>query len=451
MGLTKLKPFQEEGVQGIWSFYGRCLLADDMGLGKTIQALTWIDRIPSRRPVVIVCPSSVKYNWQAEASLHLNMRTEVLDGRRPARRLPGEIVIINYQILQNWLPLLLKAEPRVVVLDEIHFIKNLRSQRTLAALRLCENADSVLGLSGTPLTNRPVELWPVLRAIKPSLFPSFEKFAWEYCKPHFHPRYGWRFDGATKTKKLRRILKKYVMIRRRKKDVLTQLPNKTRRYISFKMAPKQEREYRYAEEDFLAWLEERHANKVKKASKAKELAQIGYLLRLAVRIKLPWTLKWLDDFFEGHPGEQLVAFSMHRFVIDAVKEHFGNRCVVVDGRVTGRKREESIRLFRSNPKKVLFMGQWQAAGIGINLVNAAYGVGLDLPWTPADLMQGEDRIHRMGQKYNTLFTYLILMGTIEEKLMAIQRTKRKVLNAVLDGDRNSADLDIFKELLKSIK
>lgn len=117
--MTKLIPYQQEGVEGIYQFRGRCLLGDEMGLGKTIQALYWIRKIRFHRPVVIVCPSSMKYTWQREASLHFNMRTEVLEGRTPAKRLPGEIVIINYEILGNWLPLLLKAAPRCVVLDEI--------------------------------------------------------------------------------------------------------------------------------------------------------------------------------------------------------------------------------------------------------------------------------------------------------------------------------------------
>lgn len=445
--MTTLRPFQREGVRAIYGFRGRVLLADEQGLGKTIQALEWVRRIPQRRPVVIVCPASVRYTWQAEAALHFNMRTEVLEGFwTGGRGLPGEIVILNYDILKSWLPVLIRERPQCVILDEIHYCKNISAGRTKAAIKLVKRASSVVGLSGTPLTNRPIELWPVLKIIRPDIFPSREIFAWRYCAPR-HTFWGWKYDGATRLPELNRILRSECMIRRLKKDVLPELPDKTRRIVSFKL--KSYTEYNRAEQDIVAWLKEFSPARANKARKSKALVKVGYLLRLAAKLKLPQTLQWIEEFFENHPGQKLFALTMHTFVIDYLKERF-KHCVVIDGRVTGRRRDEAVRTFQSNRRVNLCLGNWKAAGIGITLHASCNGVGLDFPWTPGDLLQGEDRLHRIGQKKNVWIHYLVALQTIEEKLMKLLRRKSKVLDSILNGKASADDFDIFDELLNTL-
>lgn len=443
-------PFQLESVKQIYAFGGRALLAHEMGLGKTIQALYWITKIPKRRPVIIVAPASMKYTWQSEAALHFGIRTEVLEGRAngtiPHR--PGDIIILNYDILRSWLPTLLAWQPRCVILDEIHFIKNLRALRTKAALRLVQRVPSVVGLSGTPLTNRPIELWSVLKAIRPDLFPSREKFAWRYCKPRYTP-WGWLYDGATRLPELRRILRETCMIRRLKKDVLPELPPKSRHVVSFRL--KSYKEYNKAQHDFINWLKAFSPVRARRAARSKALTKVGYLLRLVARLKLEWTQRWIEEFFIANPGQKLVALTMHTFVIDALKAHFGASAVVIDGRVTGRRRQETVHLFQSNRKINLLLGNWIAAGVGITLTAAHNAVALDLPWTPGDLIQGEDRIHRIGQKDSVTVHYLTVLDTIEERQTRILQRKSKILDAVLDGNGRARDLNMFDELLKEMR
>lgn len=450
--MTELRPFQKEGVRGIYSFRGRCLLADEMGLGKTIQALDWVRRIPGKRPVVIVTPASVKYTWQFEAKDHLGMRVEVIEGRRKKRQmtLPGDIVVINYQILKSWLPALLKADPQVVVFDEVHYCKTLTSERTQASLKLVENATSVIGLSGTPMINRPIELWPILQLIRPDLFPSHEKFAWRYCKPNWTP-WGWRYDGAAHTGELNRILTEQVMIRRLKKDVLPELPPKTRRAVAFHLNSAKMKEYNKASKDFLVWLRGRSPARAMRAKKSKGLTRIGYLFRLAAELKLNWTAQWIEEFFENHPGQKLVTFSMHTSVLDHLKAHFGKRAVIVDGRVSGRLKFETVRQFQNNRRVDLLLGNWIAAGAGVTLTAASNVAALDFPWTPGDLMQGEDRIHRIGQKMPCVIHYLAALGTIEEHQVKLLKKKSKILDAVLNGRASSEDFDIMRELLAELK
>jgi len=447
--MTKLRSFQLEGVRQIYQFGGRALLADEMGLGKTIQALYWIIKIPKRRPVVIVTPASVKYVWQAEAALHFGLRTSVLEGQcNGHHHLPSDIIILNYDILKSWLPLLLKSHPQCVVLDEVHYIKNPAAKRTRASLKLTEKATSVLGLSGTPLTNRPIELWPVLQAIRPDLFPSKHEYAWRYCKPRFTP-WGWIFDGATHMGELNRILRRECLIRRLKKDVLKELPPKIRQAVPFRLDSY--REYEEAEEDFLGWLRSISPARANKAAKSQALVKVGYLLRLVARLKLDQTIRWIEEFYESHPGEKLVALTMHTLVIDRLKEKFGRRAVVIDGRVVGRMRQETVKQFQSSRKIDLFLGNWRAAGVGITLHAASNGVALDLPWTPGDLLQGEDRLHRIGQRKNVIIHYLMTLGTIEEKQIKILRKKTTILDAVLDGRSDASHLNIFDELLAEMK
>lgn len=449
--MTKLRPFQLEGVQAIHSFRGRCLLADEQGLGKTVQSLYWAHKLPKRRPVVIVCPASVKYTWQSEAHLHFNLRAEVIEGKyRKGKRLPkAEILIINYDILSSWVKPLRKLGPQIVILDEAHFIKNLHAQRTRASIKLAKKAFSVLALSGTPFTNRPIELWPVLKAVNPAIFPSREKFAWKYCKPRWTP-WGWKYDGACNTKKLNRTLRRTCMIRRLKKDVLSEIPDMQHKMITLRLTGKALVEYNKAEDDFIAWLSSKSPARAEKAKRAPNLTKVGYLLRAIAEMKMAQGIQWIKDFFEANPGEKLVVFTMHTEVIEQLKHAFP-QALIVNGSVTGKKRHETVRLFQNGKHHNLLLGNWKAAGVGLTLTAAAYAAAFDFPWTPGDMAQGRDRIHRIGQTRQTFFYYLVAQGTVEEKLIGKLRKKANVLNAVLNGGDLEDDFDIFAELLSIIK
>lgn len=446
---TELKPFQLEGAKQIYRFRGRALLADEMGLGKTLQSLYWIKKIPTFRPAVIVCPASMKYTWQSEAMLHFKMHLEVLEGKCNGRFLlpPKGIYVLNYDILPYWLPVLRRTRPQCLILDEVHYVKSPTAQRTKAALKLSKCMRSVVGLSGTPLTNRPIELWTVLQAIRPDIFPSRTKYAWKFCKPRYTP-WGWRFDGATKLKLLNRILRRECMIRRLKKEVIHELPRKERKMVAFRL--KSYEEYNHAQDHFLHWLRRQSPARAKRAARSQALTKIGYLIRLACELKLPWTVKWIEDFLESHPEQKLVGFTMHTFVIDHLKQRFPE-ALIIDGRVTGRKRTEIVHQFRSHPRKRLLFGNWIAAGVGITLTAAWNVAAFDLPWTPGELLQGEDRCHRIGQKHNVIINYLTALGTIEEKQMTLLRRKAGVLDAVLDGKAKVTDFNLFDELIDELR
>jgi len=448
--MTELLPYQKDGVRAIYNLKGRALLADEQGLGKTIQSLDWIRRLKSARPVLIVCPSSVKYTWQDEAVNHFGIRASVIEGNRPKRcmTLPSKIVIINYDILKSWLPALLRNQCAILILDEIQYIKNHETIRSRACHQLAVNARSVVGLSGTPFTNECIELWSVLQAIRPDVFPERSAFAWRYTKPMRY-RGKWHFKGSKHEGELNRILKETVMIRRLKKDVAKDLPDKRRKIIRFKLPNFSE--YQKAEDDFRGWLHDISPAKAKRARRAEAMLKVGYLLRLAAKLKRKWVKQWIQDFLDNNPGQKLCCFSMHTDTIEYFEAAFRQRCVVINGSVTGIKRHEAVRKFQNNRKIDLMFGNWKAAGVGLTLTASSNIAALDIPFTPGDMKQAEDRIHRIGQKFKCMIYYLLAMNTREEVQVATLKRKDKILGAIIDGTKKTKSLDMFDEIIKSMK
>lgn len=448
--MTTLYPYQEEGVDLLEMFDGRALLADEMGLGKTLQALTYLRRNHKTvLPAVVVCPASLKLNWARESMQHINCRAHVLTGRSPPEsRMElsrARLLIVNYEVLPYWLDWLIDLDPQLVMVDECQYIKNRSAQRTRAVKLLCRNRPHVIMMSGTPLTSRPAELYPSLNILMPETFDSFTAFAWEYCRPRKTP-WGWQYKGATNLDQLHEILRESCMIRRKKKDVLTQLPDKTRTVIPIDLPRKSLHEYQYAEENFLRWLAKNHGKaKAKRASKSQQLVRMGYLKRLAASLKYNSIVEWIDNFFRASDGK-LVMFGVHQDIIKPLVRHYHSLCVHVDGNVPNHKRQIAVDMFQQDKRKRLFIGNLQAAGVGLTLT-ASHNVGFcELGWTPGEHTQGEDRVHRIGQANAANCYYLVARHTIEEDLCALIQEKQLILDATLDGVEGAEDLDIFDQL-----
>lgn len=420
-----------------------------MGLGKSLQALfyCWKKR---RFPVLVICPASLKYNWEREAATHLSLMSEVLSGRRVSRLKPlttHPVVIVNYEILEAWLPYIQRLDIQCVLVDEAHYIKNRESQRYQLVRELCRDIRHVIGISGTPLTNRPVELWPILSILLPEIYTGFLEFAFFYSKPVRRP-WGWQYTGARNLDQLHADLVRQCMIRRLKKDVLHELPDKVRRVVPLELPNR--KEYVKAKENFLEWLQQEHGSiRARSAKKAEALVKLGYLLRLCARLKVDLVLDWIDNYLEG-TEEKLVLFTMHRRMVELLHERYKKLSVVLDGSTKPKDRQVAVDRFQHDRRVRLFIGNIRAAGVGITLTKAPTCVFTDLPWTPGDLTQGEDRIHRIGQMKTATIYYLVAVNTVEEKLCKLLRDKQEVLANILDGKDNGDDLDIFAELIKNL-
>lgn len=447
---TKPYPFQLVGAKKIRKFKGRALLADEMGLGKTLQALFWSFKTKKARPIIVVCPSSLKINWQREAEKHVGMMSEILEGQKTPKRKPIQhhpIFIINYDILSYWVDWLRSLDPQVIIFDEVHYIKNRSSKRYKASQELAKDVKHVIAISGTPLTNRPAELWTTLNIVRPDLYKSFWAFAQKYCKPTRRP-WGWEYKGATNLPTLHKELTDNLMIRRLKTDVLRDLPDKKRIIVPVQL--KKFKEYREATTRFIEWLSKKDISKAKSAARAEALVKLGYLKRLAAELKLEFTMEWIDNFLEDSDGK-LVVFAKHQKIIKPLYQKYRKMAVLVDGSVKGEKRQDAVDQFQMNKKVRLFFGNLQAAGVGLTLTKASVFLFAELDWVPADHLQAEDRIHRIGQLEHVFIYYLIALRTIEEDLADIIVNKQSISNAVLDGGRNHTYEDVKRQMLEKIK
>jgi len=509
-GLQKeLYPFQKLGVSYIDDRKGRALIGDEMGLGKTVQALAWLQLNPLIRPAVIVVPATVKLNWAIELGKWMRPGQSdvfVINGLpdpneedyqykfhqvdQADRDGHGEIIIINYDILANktkstfrprkpgdktqsavrqwddekeiyvevfeeiveipntgWIDILKNLNPLAVVGDEIQYIKSNSAYRTKAFKRLCKGVRHVIGLSGTPIINRPIEFFNPLHVIEPTLFPAFFPYAKRYCGAT-HNGWGWDFTGATNTDELHELVTKYVMLRRLKKEVLKELPDKVRAVVP--IAIDNRAEYRSAENDIIGWIRKNEgAAKANKASNAEVLVSIEKLKQIAVAGKMKAAIRWINDFLES--DEKLVVFAVHKFVIDELMKEFKGKAVRLDGSTPLKKRQEAIERFQTDDDIRLFVGNVKAAGVGITLTAASNTCFVELGWTPGEHDQAEDRVHRIGQEADSVTAYYLLADrTIENDISGLLDEKRTVLAAVLDG-KDVEDESILSKLLKKVR
>jgi len=427
-----LYPFQEKGVGFLEAKRGRALIADEMGLGKTIQALAWLQLHPELSPVIIVVPASLKLNWEKEINIWMSDdRTtyiQILSGTTPYKII-GDIVIINYDILHAWTEKIKKIRPQVMILDEVHYIKNNQAKRTKAVKKLGKFIPHVIGLSGTPIVNRPIEIYNAVNIIDRTIFPSQWDYTEKYCARKYNG-FGYDVSGASNTEELNYKLTNTIMLRRLKKDVLPDLPDKVHSYIPIELDNVEE--YNFAETNFISFVRQYKGKEAAvRASNAQALAEIEGLKQLAVKGKLKQCINWIRDFLES--DEKLVVFATHKFVIEELMKAFPKIAVKVDGSVTGKNRQLAVDSFQKLSTVRLFVGNIKAAGVGITLTAASNVAFIELPWTPGDLVQAEDRVHRIGQKNSVNIHYLLASETIEERIAKLIDKKRKILDSVLDG------------------
>lgn len=463
-------PYQHVGISWLEMVNGRGLIGDEMGLGKTLQSIGWLALHPEKKPVIIVTPASLKYNWEKELKETLIQvpTIEVLSGM-VVHNTTAEILIINYDILGAWVDELRKRNPQVIITDECHYYKNKKAKRTKAVIKLCQHIPHVLALSGTPIKNRPIEFYVVLKLLDHTVIPDYWSYAQRYCGARYSG-YGWDFSGATNTDELYTRINKIIMLRRKKKDVLKDLPDKVYSYVPIELENR--KTYQLAERDWIAFLKQditqnlvskladagvvdagtfiNHEQIEKEARRQNQtfnqLVELEKLKQIAVKGKLNGAIKWIDEFLEVM-DEKLVVFTTHKFVIEKLMAHFEKKAVKVDGSVSQKQRHVNVQKFQEEKGVRLFFGQMQAAGVGLTLTAASNVVILEFPNSPGDLDQAVDRVHRISQLKKVTAWLLLAKDTVEDRMVQLIDSKRKVLDGVLDG-RETEKNDLISELIK---
>lgn len=469
-GGFSLFPYQEEGAKRILLSKG-LLLADEMGLGKTVQVLVAVASDPGANRILIVCPNSVKYNWLREAERWVkpikDIPIVVLSGTRVNEEVAQRvlwnqdrvIVIINYDIVSSWSEILRKREWDYLILDEAHYVKNMRAKRTLAIFGE-KNKDPIpsrkkIAMTGTPIVNRPVEAWTFLSWIDPRSFGSFWSYAKRYCGAYYNG-WGWDFRGATNLDELNSKLRP-IMLRRKKEEVLKDLPDKIRQVLE--IPPNGANQVVEEERRVLLQMEE----EIAKAKSLVELARVGAgdldlseamaNLRRVVQIafknisiarhrtalaKVPHALDHIKDVLEEKP--KVVVWVHHQDVAEAIREGLSEyNPLLILGGIRAEERQRAVEAFQNDPKHRVVICSIGAAAEGITLTASDIAVFVELDWRPSKLSQAEDRIHRIGQKNSVLIQYLVFEGSIDANVANAVSQKIRVISKAVDGSQEEGE------------
>ncbi len=451
-GLNYL-PFQKAGIA-----YAKdrvnVLFADEMGLGKTIQAIGVINLNPSIKKVLVICPASLRLNWQRELTKWLVRKysIEITGNEFPK----SDIVIINYDTLGKFHDKITSIDWDIMICDESHYIKNPKAQRTINILGKWNrdptkaskpiNAKRKLFLTGTPILNRPIELWPIIHST--GVIKNWKFYTERYCSAHYD-RNGWDVSGASNLEELQEKLRTSIMVRRLKKDVLTELPPKRRQVIEIpangsEIIIKAENDFMHKLDSKLAELrakvelakasesDEDYRNAVRDLTEAElvaftEMAKVRHETAVA---KIPYVLNHLRDLLDSI--DKLVVFAHHHDVIDAIMDEFKDIAVKLTGETSLEERQKSVDQFQNNPDIRLFVGSIKAAGVGITLTSASTAIFAELDWVPGNITQAEDRCHRIGQTNSVLIQHLVLEGSLDAKMAKTIIQKQEIIEKALD-------------------
>jgi len=464
-GLAYL-PFQRAGIHyavtRLHADNRAVLIADDCGLGKTIQAIGVYNVMPSIKRVLVVCPASLKINWLREWTKWYvrGDAPAIANGSFPV----ADVVIINYDVLAKHHNAIRQTPWDLLIVDESHLIKNPKAIRTkqVVGYEVFDKATKTtqtevhpipsrhcLFLTGTPIVNRPVEMWPMLHYSDPTAWSNFFRYAVRYCGA-VQNRYGWDFGGASHLDELQERLRSTMMVRRLKSDVMTELPAKRRQIIEIPANGAQgsvaaENEaygiYEQQEEALECLLEmkptvdpQQYADAVTKlkADIQTSFTEMSRLRHDTAVATVPYAIDHIQNFIDA--GEKVVIFAHHHDVIDALHSAFPNGAVV-DGRVpVGLKRQAEVDRFQNNPNCMEFIGEIQAAGVGLTLTAASIIVFVELDWVPGNITQAEDRIHRIGQTNSVLIQHLVLEGSISVNMIRTLVSKQEVITEGLDAN-----------------
>jgi SWI/SNF-related matrix-associated actin-dependent regulator of chromatin subfamily A-like protein 1 len=440
--VPKIFPFQLAGIVYATQKQ-RCFIGDDMGTGKTLTALTVL-RLLQGFPALVICKKSAVGHWHDQADLW----TPGLTIKRWSTKHGWPTGSDADLTIMTWGQLSLIAQPEsgkgkrigwageAIVFDEIHRAKDRTSKRTQKAIALSNRVRIRLGVTGSiDLNGKPIELVSQLSIIgRMKDMGGFWPFVKRYCGA-VQGRYGWEMDGATNLEELARKLRQVCFVRRKKTDVLPQLPPKRREMIRIELPEKLLlTEYRKAEQELLP--------KLKQRSLAEAQGLIDFHLKhLVGRAKVPAIVEWIGDFLEDSlPEEKLVVFAWHQDVIAGIvdgltKDHpeRSGLCATLTGKDSEAAREKAQKRFREDPACRIFVANIEAGGESIELFSAATVLFAEFGWTPGGHDQAEDRLWRMGQEKSVIAYYFVAIGTVDEPIYELVEEKRKNVDQMQDS------------------
>jgi SNF2 family DNA or RNA helicase len=425
------------------------ILADDMGLGKTTS--TVIASLESDvKKVLIVCPASLKINWKREIELYSDENVLIVEGKKWGSTF--KYYIINYDILKNFhttentedsdaYKIILNEGFDLAIVDEAHYISNSQAQRTKLLNDILAKIPKVWLLTGTPMTSRPINYFNLLKIVNSPLTLNWKSYVLRYCKGYQFRVGGrkiWNTSGASNLDELREQTKA-VVLRRMKTDILD-LPEKIISPIWLELKNS------FYDDELSEFLRISKENR-KKESLTVTLNRLMKLRQLIAIEKVDHTCELIDKVLEQ--GRKVIVFTNFTMSLDMIYEKYGKKAVVLDGRMSKDRRQQSVDRFQNEDKVKIFIGNIKAAGVGITLTAADTVIFNDLSFVPADHSQAEDRAYRYGQKNSVLVYYPVFENTIEMTIYNILQKKKDIIDQVMgDGEYSES---FGSELVKNIK
>lgn len=455
------------------------LIGDEMGLGKTIQAIGVSNADATVRKVLVVCPAFLKINWQREWRKWCVKRLNVaIVGKRgwTAECDFADVVVINYDILAKFRTQIDARQWDLLVVDECHYLKNPKTARTKAVLGSNERGqEKTVGITarrrvfmtGTPILNRPKELWPLVQALDPTdLGRNFFQFAKRYCAA-YNNGHGWDFNGASNLDELQLKLRAKFMVRRLKADVLKDLPPKRRQIVpltSPEIAKVVGREAdsaarfealqaELAVAEALALVDETYEERVSELQEQTgyafdEMAKARHDIAIA---KVGAVIEYVREALEEL--ECVAIMCHHQDVAEQLAEAFADvGSVVVHGGKTVEARQAAVDTFMNKQARV-FIGTIKT-GVGYTITRTQTMFFAELDWVPGNVSQAEDRCHRIGQLGSVLIQHLVADGSIDARMAQTLVDKQDVIDRALDSDADAlpveAKLETFTEVEQGV-
>lgn len=460
----ELYPYQKEGVEKALNMTTNILLADEMGLGKTPQACVYLKYKEHSLPALVICPASLKQNWQNELKKWANIDSYIIEGKQSQyyskeflKKYP--VFIVNYDILgfedkkereaenlrlkrakaqgfktrkkrlsvYGWCDEFIKLGFRTIIADEVQYIAETDTMRSRAVKKICDNltTSKKLFISGTPYETKTSQFFSTLNILDRKNFPSKYRFLFRYCNP-IKTFFGWKFDGLSNASELNALVSK-IMIRRYKKDVLNQLPPKIRSVIPLTVSASDRAKYDDIDKQF------EHDIMTGKKSHKDLIGHLSHLKQGAYEAKQKAVISWIKEYLEL-TDKKLVVFIYHHSSYNSLMNEFSSISVGLTGETPVKDRQKIVDKFQTDKKIRLFIGQIKASGVGLTLTEAPATCFVEFGQSWVQHEQAEDRVHRIGQTADSVMAYyLILNNSIETDIMSALNDKNKNIKRVLNN------------------
>jgi SWI/SNF-related matrix-associated actin-dependent regulator 1 of chromatin subfamily A len=399
----------------------KIILADDMGLGKSLQALIIAEK-SKKLPCLIVCPNSLKLNWQKEIRETLGKESIILrkqKGKNEDTDIESDFYIVNYESLHNFKNFIVNKNIQIMIFDESHFIKNYKAKRTQTCLNLSKQAEYIIALTGTPILNRPHELVTQLDLIgKLDDLGGFWGYSQEFCNSK-EEEWGWDNSGSSNLTKLSIKLRESCLIRREKTEVLKDLPEKRRSIIPIEISNFKDYEKKLKE-----------FNLTPKTEKSKRATLFHECNILSALGKMNELKSFVDEFIFSN--EKVVIFAKHKKILKKLQDIFPDSLRIMEEDNVDVRFYNSVEFQKNKEKKIIICGL-DVAYFGFDLFASSNVIFTEFDYVDEKNKQAEDRLCRIGQRNSVNAWYLVADKTNDERILKITRTKKDITDDVKNG------------------